>query len=52
MTELACHQLEVCNWAAQKCRNPLWEWVTLLYWKDGREVYDSVNVTYQILGWS
>ena len=47
MTELACHQLEVCNWAAQKMPESIMGMGDIVYWKDGREVYDSVNVTYR-----
>ena len=47
MTELACHQLEVCNWAAKKMPESIMGIGDIVYWKDGREVYDSVNVTYR-----
>ena len=47
MTELACHQLEVCNWAAGKIPSQVVGMGDIVYWKDGREVYDSVNVTYR-----
>ena len=47
MTELACHQLEVCNWAAKKKPESIMGIGDIVYWKDGREVYDSVNVTYR-----
>lgn len=46
MTELACHQLEVCNWAAGKIPETIAGMGDIVYWKDGREVYDSVNVIY------
>ena len=46
MTELACHQLEVCNWAADKMPESVVGMGDIVYWKDGREVYDSVNVIY------
>lgn len=46
MTELACHQLEVCNWAAKKCQNPLWEWVTLYTGKtDEKFMIASMSLT-------
>lgn len=46
MTELASHQLEVCNWVAGKMPDTITGMGDIVYWKDGREVYDSVNVTY------
>ena len=47
MTELACHQLEVCNWAADKMPLEVAGLGDIVYWKDGREVYDSVSLTYR-----
>lgn len=47
MTELASHQLEVCNWASKKMPESIMGMGDIVYWKDGREVYDSVNVTYR-----
>lgn len=47
MTELACHQLEVCNWALDRMPTEIMGMGDIVYWKDGREVYDSVNVTYR-----
>ena len=47
MTELACHQIEVCNWAIDKMPSQICGMGDIVYWKDGREVYDSVNVTYR-----
>ncbi len=47
MTELACHQLEVCNWTVDKMPSEIVGLGDIVYWKDGREVYDSVNVTYR-----
>ena len=35
MTELACHQLEVCNWAAQKMPESIMGMGDIVYWKDG-----------------
>lgn len=46
MTELASHQLEVCNWAAGRMPQRVMGIGDIVYWKDGREVYDSVNVIY------
>ena len=47
MTELACHQLEICNWAAEKIPVEVAGLGDIVYWKDGREVYDSVSLTYR-----
>lgn len=47
MTELGTHQLEVCNWAIGKVPGKICGMGDIVHWKDGREVYDSVNVTYQ-----
>ena len=47
MTELASHQLEVCNWAIGKVPSRITGMGDIVFWKDGREVYDSVNVIYQ-----
>jgi len=46
MTELACHQLEICTWAAGKMPREVAGFGDIVYWKDGREVYDSVSLTY------
>ncbi len=47
MTELGCHQIEVCNWVARKIPSRITGFGDIVFWKDGREVYDTVNVTYQ-----
>ena len=39
--------MEVWNWAAQKMPESIMGMGDIVYWKDGREVYDSVNVTYR-----
>ncbi|SCD19165.1 dehydrogenase [Proteiniphilum saccharofermentans] len=46
MTELASHQLEVCCWAMQMVPESVIGMGDIVYWKDGREVYDSVNLVY------
>lgn len=46
MTELACHQLEICNLIAGRVPDKVAGLGDLVYWKDGREVYDSVNLVY------
>jgi predicted dehydrogenase len=47
MTELACHQLEVCNWAMERMPETITGMGDIVFWKDGREVYDNVNVIYR-----
>ncbi len=47
MTELASHQLEVCNWTIERMPETIMGLGDIVYWKDGREVYDSVNVIYR-----
>ena len=46
MTELASHQLEVCCWAMQMVPESVVGNGGIVHWKDGREVYDSVNLVY------
>lgn len=46
MTELACHQLEVCNWATKLIPESVVGMGDIVFWKDGREVYDSVSLVY------
>ncbi len=50
MTELASHQLEVCNWATKKVPESVMGMGDIVFWKDGREVYDSVNLIYHYSG--
>lgn len=47
MTELASHQLEVCTIVAGKVPSRVSGFGDIVYWKDGREVYDTVSLTYQ-----
>ena len=47
MTELACHQLEVCNWGTGLIPESVTGMGDIVFWKDGREVYDSVNLVYR-----
>ncbi len=47
MTELGSHQLEVCNWALGLTPVEICGMGDIVYWKDGREVYDSVAVNYR-----
>ena len=47
MTELACHQIEVCNLAVGRIPQSISGMGDIVYWKDRREVYDAVNVIYR-----
>lgn len=47
MTELGCHQLEVCSWAMKMVPESVIGTGDIVFWKDGREVYDSVNLVYR-----
>ena len=47
MTELASHQLEVCCWAKQLVPESVMGMGDIVFWKDGREVYDNVNLVYR-----
>ena len=47
MTELGSHQLEVCTLVADKMPTRVAGFGDIVYWKDGREVYDTVSLTYQ-----
>jgi predicted dehydrogenase len=46
MTELATHQLEVSNWAMKRIPESVMGMGDIVYWKDGREVYDSISMVY------
>ncbi|NMB50174.1 MAG: Gfo/Idh/MocA family oxidoreductase, partial [Bacteroidales bacterium] len=46
MTELGSHQLEVSNWATGLVPESVIGMGDIVFWKDGREVYDSVNLVY------
>ena len=47
MTELGSHQLEVSNWALKRIPESVVGFGDIVHWKDGREVYDSVSLTYR-----
>jgi predicted dehydrogenase len=47
MTELASHQLQVANWAMKMIPESVMGMGDIIFWKDGREVYDSVNLIYR-----
>lgn len=46
MTELACHQLQNGTWALGMLPSQVMGTGNLIYWKDGREVFDSVCAIY------
>lgn len=46
MTELACHQLQIGNWAMKAIPNRIMGSGALVSRKNGREVYDNVTVIY------
>ena len=47
MTELASHQLEVCTLVTGKMPVEVSGFGDIIYWKDGREVYDSCSLVYR-----
>lgn len=46
MTELATHQLQVGNWALKMIPDRVMGAGDLVFWKDGRDVYDNVSLIY------
>lgn len=47
MTELASHHLQVANWFLEATPVNVRGSGSINYWKDGREVYDNVNLVYE-----
>lgn len=47
MTELATHQLQVGNWVLKMIPDTVMGFGDIVYWKDGREVYDNVSLIYR-----
>ncbi len=47
MTELAAHQVQVGNQILGMPPEMVWGSGSINYWKDGREVYDNVNLVYR-----
>lgn len=47
MTELATHQLQVGNWAMKMIPDSVMGSGDIVFWKDGREVYDNVSLIYR-----
>jgi predicted dehydrogenase len=50
MTELAAHHIQVANWVLNDTPIRVMGSGSLNYWKDGREVYDNVNLVYEYPG--
>lgn len=47
MTELATHQLQVGNWALKMIPESVAGFGDIVFWKDGRNVYDNVSLIYR-----
>ena len=47
LTELATHQLQVGNWAMKMIPDMVVGMGDIVFWDDGREVYDSVNLIFR-----
>jgi predicted dehydrogenase len=50
MTELASHHMQVANWFLGQHPLSVVGYGSINYWKDGRELYDNVNVVYKYAG--
>jgi predicted dehydrogenase len=50
MTELASHQIQVANWILKEKPECVWGAGSINHWKDGREVFDNVNLVYKYPG--
>lgn len=47
VTELAAHQLQVGDWALGQRPESVMGYGDIVYWKDGREVYDNISLIYR-----
>ena len=47
LTELATHQLQVGNWALNMIPETVTGMGDIVYWKDGRDVYDNISLIYR-----
>ena len=47
MTELASHHIQVANWVYGAAPIAVSGFGSINYWKDGREVYDCINLVYK-----
>jgi len=50
MTELASHHIHVANWVLNSSPISVMGSGSINYWKDGREVFDNVNLVYEYPG--
>jgi predicted dehydrogenase len=50
VTELAAHQLQVGDWALGEHPESVTGYGDIVYWKDGREVYDNISLIYKYPG--
>lgn len=50
MTELGCHHLQNGTWALKSLPDKIMGSGDIVFWKDGREVYDTVSVIYHYPG--
>jgi len=47
MTELGTHQIDIANWFLDAMPTRVYGYGGIDYWRDGREVFDNVNVVYE-----
>ncbi len=50
MTELCSHQVQVANQILGEVPSEVWGAGSINYWKDGREVFDNINLVYKYPG--
>ncbi len=50
MTELATHQIQIANWILDDIPETVMGSGSINFWRDGREVFDNVNVIYKYPG--
>ena len=47
VTELAAHQLQIGDWALGQRPESVMGYGDIVYWKDGREVFDNISLIYR-----
>lgn len=47
LAELSSHQIDFCNWVMKDHPARVSGFGSINYWKDGRETYDNIKVTYE-----
>jgi len=47
VTELAAHQIQIGNWVLGAVPESVTGFGDIIYWKDGREVYDNISLIYR-----